>query len=63
MTGGPPPASNALFARGSFTRLHDQPLVTLDGVAKQALETGRTRLLVTGFVFALAFLALGLRLG
>ncbi len=62
MTGGPPPASNALFARESFTRLRDQPLVTLDGVAKQALETGRTRLLVTGFVFALAFLAIRLRL-
>jgi cell division protein FtsI (penicillin-binding protein 3) len=37
-------------------------LVTLDGVAKQALETGRTRLLVTGFVFAVAFLVIGLRL-
>ena len=36
--------------------------IKLDGVSKMALETGRTRLLVTGFVFALAFLAIGLRL-
>ena len=36
--------------------------IKLDGVSKMALETGRTRLLVAGFVFALAFLAIGLRL-
>jgi cell division protein FtsI (penicillin-binding protein 3) len=36
--------------------------IKLDGVGKLALETGRTRLLVTGLVFALAFLAIGLRL-
>ena len=36
--------------------------IRLDGVSKMALETGRTRLLVAGFVFALAFLAIGLRL-
>ncbi|MGF1609760.1 MAG: peptidoglycan D,D-transpeptidase FtsI family protein [Kiloniellales bacterium] len=37
-------------------------LVHLDGAAKQSLETGRTRLLVTGLVFALAFFVIGLRL-
>ena len=36
--------------------------VHIEGSAKQALETGRTRLLVTGLVFALAFLFVGLRL-
>jgi cell division protein FtsI (penicillin-binding protein 3) len=37
-------------------------VVRLEGSAKQALETGRTRLLVTGLVFALGFLVVGLRL-
>ena len=37
-------------------------LIQLDGAAKQSLETGRTRLLVTGLVFALAFFFIGLRL-
>lgn len=37
-------------------------LVHIEGSAKQSLETGRTRLLVTGLVFALAFLFVGLRL-
>ena len=36
--------------------------IKLEGVGKLALETGRTRLLVAGLVFALAFLAIGLRL-
>jgi len=36
--------------------------IQLEGVSKLALETGRTRLLVAGLVFALAFLAVGLRL-
>jgi cell division protein FtsI (penicillin-binding protein 3) len=40
------------------TREH---LLRLDGTTKQALEVGRTRLLVAGTVFALAFLAVGLR--
>lgn len=31
----------------------------VQGIRKQALETGQTRLVVTGFVFALLFLALG----
>ena len=37
-------------------------LIHLEGVAKEALETGRTRLMVTGLVFALAFFVIGLRL-
>ena len=37
-------------------------MIHLEGVAKEALETGRTRLLVTGLVFALAFFVIGLRL-
>ena len=36
--------------------------VALDGIAAQALETGRTRLLVAGVVFALAFMVVGWRL-
>jgi len=36
-------------------------LIQLDGAAKQSLETGRTRLLVTGLVFALAFFFIGVR--
>ena len=35
----------------------------LDGVAKQAFDTGRSRLWVTASVFALAFAAIGFRLG
>ena len=34
----------------------------VEGSAKQALETGRSRLLVAGLAFALAFLIIGLRL-
>ncbi|MFQ5939246.1 MAG: penicillin-binding protein 2, partial [Alphaproteobacteria bacterium] len=34
----------------------------LEGVAKQAMETGRNRLLITGFLFAVGFLMVGLRL-
>ncbi len=41
---------------------HQGWVVELDGQAKSALETGRTRLLVTGFVFALAFLGVAGRL-
>ena len=37
-------------------------MVELEGNAKTSLETGRTRLIVAGAVFALAFLAIGLRL-
>jgi len=39
-----------------------QTRVRVEGVAAQALETGRTRLLVAGVVFALAFTAIGWRL-
>ncbi len=38
------------------------PDVLVEGVAKQAIETGRTRLIVTGVVFALAFLVIAVRL-
>lgn len=37
-------------------------IVELEGAAKAALETGRTRLIVAGLVFACAFLVVGLRL-
>jgi cell division protein FtsI (penicillin-binding protein 3) len=37
-------------------------IVELEGTAKAALETGRTRLIVAGLVFACAFLVVGLRL-
>ena len=37
-------------------------LVRLDGAAKLALEVGRTRLIVAGLLFAVAFLVIGLRL-
>ena len=36
--------------------------VRLEGARKQALETGRNRLLVTAVVFALAFMVIGVRL-
>ena len=36
--------------------------VKLDGIRKQALETGRNRLLVTGVLFAMAFSVIGVRL-
>jgi cell division protein FtsI (penicillin-binding protein 3) len=38
------------------------PRVVLEGSATQAIETGRTRLLVAGMVFAFAFLVVGWRL-
>ncbi len=40
----------------------DPPVIRLEGIAKQALEIGRTRLLVTGLIFAMAFATIGLRL-
>ncbi len=36
--------------------------IRLDGARKQAVETGRNRLLVVGTIFSLAFLVIGLRL-
>ena len=48
--------------RGPDPSPGDARPVHIEGSAKQALETGRTRLLVTGLVFALAFLFVGLRL-
>jgi cell division protein FtsI (penicillin-binding protein 3) len=37
----------------------EPPRIRLEGVHKQALETGRTRLLVAGALFAVAFLVIG----
>lgn len=49
------------------SRLRDDDLkpssrIRLEGIRKQSIETGRNRLLVTGAVFALAFMAIGVRL-
>ena len=48
------------------TALHPNPWenggLRLEGAAKQAMETGRNRLLITGFLFAVGFLMVGLRL-
>jgi cell division protein FtsI (penicillin-binding protein 3) len=44
---------------------HEMPVnetVSLEGNLKQALETGRNRLLVTGVMFMIAFVAIGIRL-
>jgi cell division protein FtsI (penicillin-binding protein 3) len=62
-----PPAAPAALARsrvgpGEPPTPDGPPPIRLEGVGKMALETGRTRLLAAGFVFALAFLAVGLRL-
>ena len=38
------------------------PRTALEGATKQALEIGRTRILVAGALFSLAFIAIGLRL-
>ena len=38
-------------------------LLRVDGVQKEALETGRNRLVFTGMVFAIAFAVIALRLG
>lgn len=43
-------------------RRRDASRVVLTGRGAQAIETGRTRLLITGLVFALAFLVIGGRL-
>ena len=42
--------------------LRREQVVHLDGTAKRVLETGRTRLLVTGALFAIAFAVIALRL-
>lgn len=41
---------------------HHHPRTAIEGATKQALETGRTRILVAGALFSLAFIAIGLRL-
>ncbi len=53
---GFPRIPNAGASPGNSWRIH------LDGARKEALETGRTRLLVTGVVFCLAFLVVAGRL-
>jgi cell division protein FtsI (penicillin-binding protein 3) len=39
-----------------------RPAVKLEGAAKQVIEVGRNRLIITGALFALCFVVLGLRL-
>jgi len=59
----PPLTPTRPWADLAAPQSRDSPApIKLDGVGKMALETGRTRLLVAGFLFALAFLAIGLRL-
>ena len=36
--------------------------IVFEGARKQALETGRNRLMVTGVLFALAFIMIGVRI-
>ncbi len=54
------PAMQDLRARDPSPRR--EPVVQFDGSAKRVLETGRTRLLVTGALFAIAFAVVALRL-
>lgn len=54
------PASPDL--RAGRSPLRQDHVVHLDGSAKRVLETGRTRLLVTGALFAIAFSVIALRL-
>jgi cell division protein FtsI (penicillin-binding protein 3) len=42
--------------------LHRDEVVQLEGNAKRAIETGRTRLLVAGALFAVAYLVIAVRL-
>lgn len=48
--------------RANCPPLRREQVVHLDGSAKRVLETGRTRLLVTGALFAIAFAVVALRL-
>jgi len=60
-----PPAAPADMPRGltgSDLQGGRPPIVRLEGTTKQALETGRTRLLVAAASFALAFSLIGWRL-
>jgi cell division protein FtsI (penicillin-binding protein 3) len=54
------PAAREL--RAACPPLRREQVVHLDGSAKRVLETGRTRLLVTGALFAIAFAVVALRL-
>jgi cell division protein FtsI (penicillin-binding protein 3) len=61
------PTAREPMNRRDQTAEHTRParlaaMVQLEGAAKQALETGRTRLLVASLLFAAAFLVIGLRL-
>jgi cell division protein FtsI (penicillin-binding protein 3) len=47
-------------SHGARTQAH--PRLHLDGIAKQALDTGRTRIILSGGLFVLAFLVMALRL-
>lgn len=59
-----PPLSAVHIPEGAPLLIGQRPRVTtlLDGQTKQAIETGRNRLMVLGAVFSFCFLALGLRL-
>jgi cell division protein FtsI (penicillin-binding protein 3) len=62
MTLADPRRPAAQDLRAGRAPLRQDQVVHLDGSAKRVLETGRTRLLVTGALFAIAFAVIGLRL-
>ncbi|MFQ5774233.1 MAG: peptidoglycan D,D-transpeptidase FtsI family protein [Kiloniellaceae bacterium] len=62
MTEPPSPSTPPMRPQAPAARPSPRTKVVLTGNAAQALETGRTRLLVAGVVFALAFLVVAWRL-
>lgn len=62
MTLADPRSPAAHDLRAARPPLRREQVVHLDGTAKRAIETGRTRLLVTGTLFAIAFAVVALRL-
>ncbi len=62
MTLADPLSPAARDLRAARPPLRREQVVHLDGNAKRVLETGRTRLLVTGALFAIAFAVVALRL-
>ena len=66
MTGLKRSSAKAMRTTGRRPAETDMPdpkrRISLEGTRKHALETGRTRLLVTGLVFAVAFAVIALRL-
>ncbi len=56
-----PPHSPSMHASQTPTRRREQ-VVQIEGNAKRAIETGRTRLLVAGALFAVAYLVIAVRL-